>query len=89
MSSRSDRSRAEAVFKKEERARQGQIAMSQYVEQQEATRAKTARLRALRLAREAEQPTPTAKPGEGSSAPRSNRRSLRGLHAGSRVAHDR
>jgi hypothetical protein len=88
MSSRSDQSRAEAVFKKEERARQGQIAMNQYVQQQEATRAKTARLRALRLAHEAEQAAPT-KGVEDSSAPRTNRRALRGLHAGSRVAHER
>jgi hypothetical protein len=85
MRSHADKSRAEAVFKKEERARQGQIAMNQYVEEQEATRAKTARLRALRLAREAAQTAPT-NAAEDSSAPQTNRRTRRGLHAGSRAA---
>jgi hypothetical protein len=41
---------AEAVFKKEERASE---AMSQYKAAREAERAKTERLRALRLAKEA------------------------------------
>ena len=84
MRSHSDRSRAEAVFKKEEQARQGQIAMNQYVEEQEAMRAKTARLRALRLAREAEQTAP-ANAAEDRPAPQTNRRTRRGMHAGLRA----
>ena len=43
----------EAVFKKEERATEGAKAMSEYKAAVEAERAKTERLRALRLAREA------------------------------------
>jgi hypothetical protein len=47
------RDRAEAIFKKkEERLREGQIAMGEYVAARLATREKTARLRALRLARD-------------------------------------
>lgn len=45
--------RAEAVFKKQEQAREGQQAMTEYQAQLEAMREKTARLRALRLARDA------------------------------------
>ena len=44
---------AEAVFKKEERATQGAKAMAEYKATVEAERAKTERLRALRLAKEA------------------------------------
>ena len=50
-----EQARAEALFKKQEQARLGQKAMSEYQAQQEATLQKTARLRALRLAREAKQ----------------------------------
>jgi hypothetical protein len=45
--------RAEALFKKQEQAREGQQAMAEYQAQLEAMREKTARLRALRLARDA------------------------------------
>ena len=44
---------AEAVFKKEARATEGANAMADYKAAVEAERAKTERLRALRLAREA------------------------------------
>jgi hypothetical protein len=44
---------AEAVFKKKERATQGAKAMAEYKATVEAERAKTGRLRALRLAKEA------------------------------------
>ncbi len=44
---------AEAVFKKEARATEGAKAMADYKAAVEAERAKTERLRALRLAREA------------------------------------
>ena len=46
--------RAEALFKKkEERLREGQEAMAEYEADRRAVREKTARLRALRLARDA------------------------------------
>ncbi len=52
----SDKARrwAEAVFKKQERDRDGRAAMTEYVAEARATRAKTARLKALRLAKEAQ-----------------------------------
>ena len=40
-------------FRKEEQAREGAAAWKEYLEQEDATRLKTARLRALRLARDA------------------------------------
>jgi hypothetical protein len=45
--------RAEALFKKEEQMREGEKAMAEYKAAQQAIREKTARLRALRLARDA------------------------------------
>jgi hypothetical protein len=48
------RQRAEKIFKKEERARDGREAMSEYEAGVRATREKTARLKALRLDREAQ-----------------------------------
>jgi hypothetical protein len=45
--------RAEAQFKKEQRLRDGEQAMAEYQAELRATREKTARLRALRLARDA------------------------------------
>jgi hypothetical protein len=45
--------RAEASFKKEERAREGAKAMRDYEAESRAVREKTARLRSLRLAKEA------------------------------------
>jgi hypothetical protein len=48
-----DRKWAEAQFKKTERATEGAQAMSEYNAERDAERAKTARLRALRLAKEA------------------------------------
>jgi hypothetical protein len=53
---------AEAVFKKEERATHGAKALAEYKCTVEAERAKTERLRALRLAKEA----PEKKTGKGS-----------------------
>ncbi len=52
----SDKARrwAEAVFKKEERDRDGRAAMTEYEAEARATREKTARLKALRLAKEAQ-----------------------------------
>jgi hypothetical protein len=47
------RARAEASFKKEERARRGAEAMTEYEAALRVTLEKTARLRALRLAKEA------------------------------------
>jgi hypothetical protein len=45
--------RAEALFKKEKQLREGQQAMAEYEAKLRATQEKTARLRALRLARDA------------------------------------
>ena len=55
LTTRSDdaRSRAEANFKKEERAKEGAKAMMEYQANSRMVRAKTERLRALRLAKEA------------------------------------
>jgi hypothetical protein len=47
------REQAERVFRKEERARDGLAAMTEYEAHAIATREKTARLKALRLASEA------------------------------------
>jgi hypothetical protein len=53
------RDRAEAIFKKkEERRLDGQKATAEYEAARLATREKTARLRALRLARDATRKTP-------------------------------
>ena len=48
-----ERKRADAQLAKEERAIEGAKAMSEYKAEREAERAKTERLKALRLAREA------------------------------------
>ncbi|HZR61740.1 MAG TPA: hypothetical protein VFA80_12400 [Xanthobacteraceae bacterium] len=55
MPTRSDeaRARAEANFKKEQRAKEGEKAMMEYLAEGRMVREKTARLRALRLAKEA------------------------------------
>ena len=45
---------AEAVFRKEQRAQDGRAAMAEYETGARATREKTARLKALRLAKEAQ-----------------------------------
>ena len=49
-----DQLRAEKRFKQEERARDGRKALIEYETQARATRAKTERLKALRLAKEAQ-----------------------------------
>jgi hypothetical protein len=55
------RDRAEAAFKKKERQqREGRQAMAEYEAARAATLEKTARLRALRLARDAALETPVA-----------------------------
>jgi hypothetical protein len=48
------RQRAEKSFRQEERAREGRQAMAEYEARARAVREKTARLKALRLAKEAE-----------------------------------
>ena len=53
MDSDQARHRAEALFKKEQQAREGQQAMAEYQAKLDAMSEKTARLRALRLARDA------------------------------------
>jgi hypothetical protein len=54
MTSDRARQRAERNFKKEERVQDGRKAMTEYEVQGRATREKTERLKALRLAKEAE-----------------------------------
>ena len=54
MTSDQARQRAERIFKKEERARDGSVAMVEYQAETIATLEKTARLKALRLAKEAQ-----------------------------------
>ena len=64
-----ERKWAEAQFKKEERATEGAKAMSEYKAEREAERAKTERLKALRLAKEAS--APRKRPNRaGAKAPR-------------------
>jgi hypothetical protein len=58
-----ERARAQALFKKEEQMREGAKAMSEYKAEQQAVREKTARLRALRLARDAAKQTRIVNPG--------------------------
>ena len=55
--------RAEASFKKEERAREGAKAMRDYEAESRAVHEKTARLKALRLAKEAADQAAPAKKG--------------------------
>ena len=66
------RQRAERNFQKEERQLDARKAMTEYDAQARATREKTARLKALRLAKEAQAQTdePPAKQTKGRSAPR-------------------
>ena len=66
MNSEQARQQAERKFKREERAQDGRKAMIEYEAQAVATRKKTARLKALRLAKEAQaaQRTPARKPVE-------------------------
>ena len=54
MNSDKARQSAERLFKKEERAQDGRKAMIEYQSQARATRERTARLRELRLAKEAQ-----------------------------------
>jgi hypothetical protein len=53
MNSEDAQRRASALFKKEQQLREAEKAMSDYQAELQATREKTARLRALRLARDA------------------------------------
>ena len=60
MNSEQARQQAEKRFKQEERARDGRKAMIEYEAEAVATRKKTARLKALRLAKEAQRSEPPA-----------------------------
>jgi hypothetical protein len=84
-SSSSPKARAEALFKKEVQVRQGHEATTEYRAGQQATRDKTERLRAQRLAHDRDR-TDTAdatKDGRLADQPVS-RRARRGLRQGSR-----
>ena len=76
----SSKARAEALFKKEVQAREGQEATTGYRAEQQATRDKTERLRAQRLAHDRTDTTDVTKDGR----PTVSRRARRGLHQGSR-----
>ena len=58
-----ERTRAEALFKKQEQPREGAKAVAEYETAQQAIREKTARLRALRLERDAAKQAGSLKPG--------------------------
>jgi hypothetical protein len=66
MTSDQARQRAEKSFKREERRRDARMAMAEYEIQARAIREKTARLKALRLAKEAHEQSeePPAKPAK-------------------------
>ena len=68
--------RAEALFKKEQQLREGQQAMAEYQAELRAMREKTARLRALRLARDAtnQKALPANRKGVAVRTPASTRR---------------
>jgi hypothetical protein len=74
MFSDQDQQRAEKRFKQEERARDGRKAVTEYETQARATRAKTERLKALRLAKEVQVQTeePLAKAIKRRTTPRNN-----------------
>ena len=61
MADNSKKDQAQEQFKKLQRAEDGKKAMAEYEAEAAATRAKTARLRALRMARDATEPAPPAK----------------------------
>jgi hypothetical protein len=61
-------------FRKEEQAKQGAAAWKEYVEQEDATRVKTARLRAQRLARDAAAATATSLVGKPAAKTSSGKR---------------
>ena len=71
-SAEAQKKQAERSFKQEERARDGQKAMAEYEVQARATRAKTERLKVLRLAKEAQAQTEEApaKPTKRHTTPR-------------------
>ena len=70
MNSDQARQRAEKRFKQEERARDSQKAMIEYEVQARTTREKTARFKALRLAREAQVQTDAAREADHTAPPR-------------------
>ena len=59
-----ERTQAEAQFKKTQKQQEGAATMAAYVAEADAVRAKTARLRELRLAKEAADKTAKNKPVE-------------------------
>jgi hypothetical protein len=61
MAEKSKKDEAQAQFKKMQRAEDGKKAMTEYEAEAIATRAKTERLKALRLARDAAEPPPAPK----------------------------
>ena len=70
--------RAEALFKKEQQLRENQKATAEYHAKQHAMQEKTARLRALRLARDAANQAGSAAPNTTRRAPASHSRARAG-----------
>ena len=68
-----ERTQAEAKFKKAQRATDGSQAMSEYNAERQAERAKTARLKELRLAKEAADKATETKPVAKKKGPASSR----------------
>lgn len=65
--------RAEAMFKKEQQSREAEPATAEYDAEQRAVQEKTARLRALRLARDAANQAGAAEPNTTRPPPSSSR----------------
>jgi hypothetical protein len=72
-----ERKAAEAKFKKSERATEGAKAMSEYNAERQAERAKTARLKELRLAKEVADKATETKPIAKKKGPASSRARLK------------
>ena len=82
MATRSKKDDATAQFAKLQRAEDGKKAMSEYEADAIAVRTKTARLRALRLARDAEQAAIVPPPAAAKKAPKSGKASKTGAKTG-------
>jgi hypothetical protein len=74
-----ERKAADAKFKKSERATEGAKAMSEYNAERQAERAKTARLKELRLAKEAADKKKGSDPAPDSRATKADKQRWRGI----------
>jgi hypothetical protein len=85
LATRSKKDDATAQFAKLQRAEDGKKAMSEYEADAIAVRSKTARLRALRLARDAEQAAAVPPPAAAKKAPKSVKGSKTGAKTGAKT----